>query len=112
MSLTTHTRALLVWTSCLLTPVVSVAASPADVVEQKVTQVSLAGLDLSSPAGVRAAHERLHQSARRLCNELREANDLGHVAHFNACVERAMTLALAQLQKPLATDQLASAASR
>jgi len=30
-------------------------------------KVSLAGLDLSTPAGARAARERLRETARRLC---------------------------------------------
>ena len=64
---------------------------------QRRLSVSLSDLDLTTAAGARAAQERLHQAARRLCSELADSEDLGHQPHFVDCVDRALAGALSQL---------------
>jgi UrcA family protein len=76
-------------------------ARPASVAPvQRHMSVSLADLDLTTAVGARAAQERLHQAARRLCFELADSEDLGHQPHFVECVEQALAGALRQLPRP------------
>jgi UrcA family protein len=67
---------------------------------QRHMSVSLTDLDLTSAVGARAAQERLHQAARRLCFELSDSEDLGHQPHFVECVDQALAGALRQLALP------------
>ena len=60
--------------------------------------ISLSDLDLSSPAGARAAHERLHTAARTLCAQVEDRDDLSKQLNFVICVDQAMAAALAQIQ--------------
>jgi len=69
-------------------------------VEKRTAAVSLADLDLSTPQGVQAARERLHQAARQLCSQLEDSHDLGHQPHFVACVDAATAAAWQRLQGP------------
>jgi UrcA family protein len=64
-------------------------------------KVSLAGLDLSTPDGARAARERLHATARRLCAQVADNLDLSHQSNFVACVDEALAAALTALSLPL-----------
>ena len=64
-------------------------------------KVSLAGLDLSTPDGARAARERLHATARRLCAQVADNLDLSHQSNFVACVDDALAAALTALSLPL-----------
>ena len=57
-------------------------------------QVSFAGLDLSTQSGVRAARDRVHQAARKLCQAVSDELDLSHVTNFNKCVDQAMSGAM------------------
>jgi UrcA family protein len=59
-------------------------------------KVSLAGLDLSTPDGVRAARERLRGTARRLCADVADELDLSHQSNFVACVDETLAVALRQ----------------
>ena len=60
-------------------------------------KVSLADLDLSTPEGWRAAHERLETMARRLCTELaRGDHELWYHPSYPACVHDALANAWAQ----------------
>jgi UrcA family protein len=56
--------------------------------------VSLADLDLSTPDGARAAHERLHEVARTLCSQVADELDLSHHTNYLACVNDAMARSL------------------
>lgn len=67
---------------------------------QRRMSVSLADLDLTTAVGARAAQERLHQAARRLCFELADSEDLAHQPHFVECVDQALAGALRQLPLP------------
>jgi UrcA family protein len=63
-------------------------------------KVSLADLDLSTAAGARAARERLHQAARRLCTQVADSHDLSHQANFVKCVDATLAKALEQVAAP------------
>ena len=78
--------------------------------EQPVTRsrnVSLAGLDLSTTAGMSAARERAHDAARLLCTRLADRDDLSRDLNYVACVNDAMTqvmpriLEVARLNTPV-----------
>jgi UrcA family protein len=60
-------------------------------------QVSLTDLNLSTVAGQTAAHERLHQMARRLCAEVQDDLDLSHQSNFVKCVDAATAQTLPHL---------------
>jgi UrcA family protein len=62
-------------------------------------KVSLAGLDLSTPDGARAARERLRGTARRLCAQVADDLDLSHQSNFVACVDETLAAALRQAAK-------------
>jgi UrcA family protein len=62
--------------------------------------VSLADLDLSTPEGVRAAHDRLHETARRLCSQVADSQDISHQPNYVACVDETLANALRQLNGP------------
>jgi UrcA family protein len=102
-------------TTALLAPYVltsaSVAAPPAD--NAPVTRsekVSLAGLDLTTSEGARAARERLRTAARRLCTQVVDEFDLSHQPNFVACVEEALAAALRQATEIGASTATAKAA--
>jgi UrcA family protein len=65
--------------------------------ETRAVKVSLADLDLSTLEGRRAARERLHETARRLCSQLVDIQDLSHQPNFVACVGDALNDALRQV---------------
>lgn len=62
----------------------------------RAASVSLADLDLSTPEGSSAAHERLEATARRLCSELARDHELTYQPDFATCVHDALTGAWAQ----------------
>jgi UrcA family protein len=86
---------------CTIAPVTVMAnTQPAPTPEMRAAKVSLADLDLSTPTGQRAARERLHQIARRLCSQVADAQDLSHQPNFVACVDETLASALQQLNGP------------
>jgi UrcA family protein len=62
-------------------------------------KVSLTDLDLSTPDGIRAAHERLHEVARTLCSQVADELDLSRHANYVACVDDAMARALPTVEQ-------------
>jgi UrcA family protein len=62
----------------------------------RAVNVPLAGLDLSTPEGSRAAHERLETMARRLCTELARNHELTYQPNYAACVHDTLAGAWAQ----------------
>jgi UrcA family protein len=102
-----RTPAFAPWTAALTTLLATAAAaapsqpSTPPVLDRRVAAVSLADLDVSTPQGARAARERLHETARRLCAQLEDGQDLGHQPRFVACVERALDTALRSMSGPL-----------
>jgi UrcA family protein len=67
--------------------------------ETRTKQVSFAGLDLSTPEGVSAATERVHQMARTMCSQLSNMDDLSKQPNFVKCVENTMTAAQPKVQE-------------
>lgn len=62
----------------------------------RAANVSLADLDLSTPEGSRAAHERLETVARRLCTELARNHELTYPPTYAACIHNTLAGAWAQ----------------
>ncbi len=60
----------------------------------RVADVSLADLDLSTPEGMRAARERLHVMAQRVCAELADGRGHSSQPNFVACVDNTLADAL------------------
>jgi UrcA family protein len=60
-------------------------------------QVSLADLNLSTGDGQKAARERLHQMARRLCAQIEDELDLSHQSNYVKCVDEATARTLPHL---------------
>ena len=63
----------------------------------RVAEVSLADLDLSTQAGMRAARERLHLMAQRACAESADNRGLPSQPNFVACVDSTLASALRQI---------------
>jgi UrcA family protein len=71
-----------------------------DLIVERLTQtVSVGDLDLTTDRGIQLAHERIHETARRLCARLQDMRnlDLGHHEAFVRCVDEAMASASADL---------------
>ena len=78
-------------------PVIARADPPPRALESK---VSLADLDLSTAAGVRAAHRRVRAKAEHLCHQLWDDNSATFRWTYAACVEDTVASALQQLKVP------------
>lgn len=92
-----RTTALLVL--CALASASAVAGSPTgDAPVTSTARVSLADLNLSTPEGARAARERLHQTAGRLCNRVADSLDLSYQTNYVKCVDATLAAALRKAQ--------------
>src|SRR5260370_3862019 len=60
----------------------------------RVADISLADLDLSTPEGMRAARERLHAMAQRVCAEPAVGRGRSSQPNFAACVDTTLAEAL------------------
>jgi UrcA family protein len=84
-----------------LTPAAAFAdPPPAPVAATRSAKVSLADLDLSTPAGARVAYERIKTVAERLCHDPTDTYSRYHAAAFNACVLETVADAVRQTQAP------------
>ena len=95
-------RAAALMTLLALAPAAGIAAGywTHSAPETRVARVSLADLDLSTPAGLRAAHDRLHETARRLCSQLQDELSLSHQPNYVICVDKTTAAALQQVKVP------------
>ena len=59
--------------------------------------VSLADLNLSSPEGMRTAHDRLQAMAQRVCAEAANGRDLSSEPNFAVCVQSTLAAHLKQI---------------
>ena len=66
-----------------LTSAVALADKP---LATRVAKVSLAGLDLSTPEGARAAYERIKTTAQHLCFQLSDPRKIDDQVLYNACL--------------------------
>jgi len=100
------TRAVAIVALASLAPVVAAYAGPPAVspaVTPAVTQsakVSLADLDLTTPAGARIAYERIERVAKRLCDDREDAWSRYHASSYNACVRETVADAVRQIHAP------------
>jgi len=62
--------------------------------------VWLGDLDLSTPEGVRTARSRVHEAARRLCEQVSDLDDRSRQANYVECVDESTSAALRQLPSP------------
>jgi UrcA family protein len=53
--------------------------------------VSLAGLDLSTPEGMRSAEDRLHKTAQHLCSQVTDTFSRSAYSDYMSCVKQAQT---------------------
>ena len=60
-------------------------------------KISLAGLDLSTPQGIQAAHERVRMAARRLCAKVENSADVQRQLDYITCIDDAMAPVVAQI---------------
>jgi UrcA family protein len=96
---------------CVLLASAAVAAPPTDTAPvTRSAKVSLAGLDLSTPEGARAARERLRGTARRLCTQVADDFDLSHQPNFVAFVDETWAAALRKVTEIGASTATAKAA--
>ena len=100
-SVQTTVRAAILMALCTLGAGAALAAeaSPSAAISRSTT-VSLAGLDLSTSAGIVEARKRLHQAARAACSRVSDSLDLSHQTNFLKCVDESLTNALQQLNHP------------
>jgi UrcA family protein len=80
-------------------PAAPKSAAPALAAGDRVKTVSLTDLDLSTPDGAHAAHERLYEVARTLCSQLTDELDLSHHANYLTCVNDAMARSLPTIEQ-------------
>jgi UrcA family protein len=78
----------------------ALAGSEVDASVARSAKVSIAGLDLSTPQGARAARERVRQTARKLCAQVADELDLSHHANYVACVDQSVAQAMQQVAPP------------
>jgi len=96
MSVRLPTALVLVVMSLSFAPVADADATRAP--DQVSRPVSLAGIDLSTAAGVAAAQARIADGARRLCRQFEDSRRVSSRATYADCVRDTRTAALHQLE--------------
>ena len=71
--------------------------------------VRLADLDLATPGGRQAAHDRLNEAARTVCIRVSEPEDLGRDIHIAACIDHLMAEMNETLQRASGSQTLQAA---
>jgi len=97
-------------TVCIVFSIVAAAAASADSPAPRTptleATVLLSDLDLSTPAGVRAAHKRLRKKAESLCRQLWDSASATYRWTYAACVQATLADAVRQLDaQALAANQ-------
>lgn len=69
--------------------------------------VQFADLDLDKPQGAASLYARIRMAARSVCEDLRSAG-AKQAAQYKACVEFAISNAVARVDRPVLTDYIAS----
>jgi UrcA family protein len=85
---------------CVIGSADALAGSEVDASVTRSAKVSIAGLELSTPQGARAARERVRQTARQLCAQVADELDLSHHANYLACVDESVAKAMQQVAPP------------
>ncbi len=73
------------------------ATPPADT---RSTKVSLAGLDLSTPEGARAAYARIKATAEHLCFQMSDPSEIDYQAAYNVCVRETLAATVRRINAP------------
>ena len=82
----------------VVAPLAAIADQPiAATAEARMADVSLADLNLSSPEGMRTAHDRLQAMAQRVCAEAANGRDLSSEPNFAVCVQSTLAAHLKQI---------------
>lgn len=71
----------------------------------------MAGLDLSTPAGVEAARERVEHAVKTICAQLGDDLDLSHRETYLKCVDQAMAITKPRLDALLSRVDAATTAA-
>jgi UrcA family protein len=74
--------------------------SPTNTAAAKSASVPVGDLDLSTTEGIRAAKQRIHQAARKLCEQVVDSHSISHQPDFVRCVDATMAAAAAKLEGP------------
>lgn len=69
--------------------------------DSKSATVSLVGLDLSTDQGLQAAHDRVRQKARWLCDRVVDPWTVSHQPDYVRCVDETTATAVRQLEDAL-----------
>ena len=88
----------LITTSALLVGALFSTAQAQDMREPTRVHVSMAGVDFSQPASVKAFYGRLRRAAIWACNS--HTDDAATVAADRACTTKALNGAVAEIDKP------------
>jgi len=72
--------------------------------------VSVANLDLATPAGISAAHQRLAATARRLCHEFSDSRRVDNNAMLADCYSETLAIATRRLEAQLKAASVAATA--
>jgi UrcA family protein len=84
-------------------PNLAPAGEPVPKPETAAGTVALAGLDLSTTAGIAQAHKRLTVMAERLCRKFRDNREAADWATYVDCVHDTLSSALEKIQTPTAS---------
>jgi UrcA family protein len=93
----------LVWAAALVA-LVAIASQTALADQPPATRtakVPLAGLDLSTSAGARAAYERIKSTAERLCFQMRDPSLSDNEVTYSDCVHQALEASIHRIKAPM-----------
>ena len=82
-----------------LSAVPTAMAGPARAPDQVSRPVTLAGIDLSTPAGIAAAEARIGEAARRLCRQFEDTRRVSSRETYADCVRDTRQASLRQLEQ-------------
>jgi UrcA family protein len=88
----------LIAAACLMMPISALAQQPSVATPPGAAGVSLAGLDLTTSAGIAAARKRLHETARRSCSQGADNRQLPDRHGFVSCIDEALIGELKQIK--------------
>ncbi len=80
-----------------LTSAVALADQPP---ATRVAKISLAGLDLSTPEGARAAYQRIKTAAQHLCFKLSDDRKVDDQVLYNACLVETLADTVRRINAP------------
>src|SRR5580700_2675396 len=82
---------------CLALPIAALAQQPSGAAPASAAEVSLAGLDITTPVGAAAARNRLHETARQICSQPVGNLEPSDRADFLSCIDNTLISELKQV---------------